>query len=79
LDGLTPLLWGWSALLFLFMVDQLCGLNPRRLRSMLPLLLLTGGLWLSSTLADLAMRCEVAVNGWAPLQSFEHALHPHTS
>lgn len=79
MDGLTPLLWGWSGLLFLFIVDQLCRLDPRRLRSMLPLFLLAGGLWLSSALVDLALHCEVAVNGWVPLQPVEHALHPHTS
>lgn len=79
MDGLEPLLWGWSAVLLLFVVDQLCSLHPRRLRSVAPLLLLIGGLWLSSAFADLVVRCEVAVNGWAPLQSFEHALRPHTS
>jgi hypothetical protein len=79
LDGFAPLLWGWSVLLLLFIVDRLCSLHPQRLRSVLPLFLLAGGLWLSSTLVDLALRCQVEVNNWAPLQSFEHALRPHTS
>lgn len=74
-NAFTPLLWGWSAVLLLFFADRLCCVQVRRLRSLLPLLLLLGGLWLAAELVDLGQRGQAALAGWPPLQSFNHALH----
>jgi hypothetical protein len=77
--GIMPLLWVWFVVLLLFALDRLCAMQARRLRAFAPLLLLLGGLWLSSMLVDLVLRYQVAVSSWLPLQALDHALRLPTS
>ena len=72
--GLPPLLWGWAAVLLLYGLDRLLRFDARPLRAVAPVLLLLGGLCLHSQLGELALRCQGALFGSAPLQFFGQAL-----
>lgn len=75
-EGFAPLLWGWSVLLSLFVLDRLCRCNAQVacLRSILPPLLLLGGLWLKPQWLELALRCQSGLMDSAPLRFFGQAL-----
>jgi hypothetical protein len=75
-EGFAPLLWGWSVLLLLYLLDRLCRCNAQAgcLGSVLTPLLLLGVLWLPPLGLGLALRWQSALQGSATLQFFGQAL-----
>jgi hypothetical protein len=73
-NGFPPLLWLWAVPLLLHGADRLLRFDARPLRALAPLLLLLGGICLHSQLGELALRCQGALFGSAPVQFFGQAL-----
>jgi hypothetical protein len=73
-NGLPPPLWAWVPVLLLYALERLLRYDAHRARSILPLLLLLGGICLHSRLGELAQRCQATLFISPPVRLFDQAL-----